>query len=107
MISMTTDTPTSILKMTCRGLDYGVHFNHLLLSNAGPLDVLGTVTQGRDYDDLVKHSAELIIQEGLTIRLLDLPTLIQLKEELNREKDRAILSILRHTLAETSQDKPK
>jgi hypothetical protein len=37
---------------------------------------------------------------GGQIRVLDLETLIAIKEELNSEKDRAVLPILRRTLAE-------
>jgi hypothetical protein len=46
------------------------------------------------------HSCDLNISEGLRIRVLDLETLIALKEELGGEKDRAALPILRRTLDE-------
>jgi hypothetical protein len=49
---------------------------------------------------LVPHSVELDISEGLRIRVLDLETLIAIKEELGGEKDRAVLPILRRTLEE-------
>jgi hypothetical protein len=66
----------------------------------GPLDLLGTIGRDLGYQDLVPHSIELDISEGLRIRVLDLETLIALKEELAGEKDRAVLPILRRALEE-------
>ena len=40
------------------------------------------------------------IGEGLRIRVLNLETLIQIKEQLHSEKDRAMLPLLRRTLEE-------
>jgi hypothetical protein len=40
------------------------------------------------------------IGEGIRIRVLDLETLIAVKEELGGEKDRAVLPTLRRTLEE-------
>jgi predicted nucleotidyltransferase len=40
------------------------------------------------------------IGEGIRIRVLDLETLIAIKEELGGEKDRAVLPTLRRTLEE-------
>jgi hypothetical protein len=40
------------------------------------------------------------IGEGIHVRVLDLETLIAIKEELAGEKDRAMLPILRRTLEE-------
>ncbi|MGB6942426.1 MAG: hypothetical protein WBE37_08535 [Bryobacteraceae bacterium] len=39
-------------------------------------------------------------EEGVRIRVLDLETIIALKEELGGEKDRAVLPTLRRTLEE-------
>lgn len=72
--------------------------HHLLMTNAGPLDLLGTVTGGRGYEDLVGHAVDVEIEPGLIIRVLDLATIIRLKEELGGEKDLASLPILRRTL---------
>lgn len=66
----------------------------------GPLDLLGTIGRDLGYQDLVPHSVELGISEGVRIRVLDLETLIAIKEELAGEKDRAVLPILRRTLEE-------
>jgi hypothetical protein len=79
---------------------------HLLLTtNAGPLGLLGTIGRGEDYEDLIARSEELEVA-GLVIRVLGLETLIQLKEELGREKDVAVLAVLRHTLEEKRKGRP-
>jgi len=41
------------------------------------------------------------LSEGLTVRVLDLATVITVKEEAAGEKDRAMLPILRRTLEES------
>jgi len=64
------------------------------------LDLLGTIGRDLGYRELLPHSVDLDISEGLRIRVLDLETLIALKEELAGEKDRAALPILRRTLEE-------
>jgi hypothetical protein len=73
--------------------------HQLLMTRVGPLDLLGTAGKGRDYADLSRHSVSMQIG-SLRIKVLDLETLIQIKEELGGEKDRAILPILRRTLEE-------
>ena len=74
--------------------------HHLMTTLVGPIDVLGTVSGGRDYAALLPLSTEVTIGDGTQIRIVDLPTLIQLKTEAGRDKDKAVLPILRQTLAE-------
>ncbi len=74
--------------------------HHLLMTKAGPLDLLGELSTGKGYDGLVRHAVTLKIKEHLAVLLLDLETLIEVKEEAGREKDRAVLAILRRTLEE-------
>jgi predicted nucleotidyltransferase len=74
------------------------HLN--LITRYGPLDLLGIIGSNLAYEDLVPRSVELDIGEGLRIRVLDLETLIAIKEELGGEKDQAVLPILRRTLEE-------
>lgn len=74
------------------------HLN--LLTRLGQLDLLCTIGQDLDYQDLLPHSQEMDLGEGLRIRVLNLETLIQIKEQLNTEKDRAMLPLLRRTLEE-------
>ena len=57
--------------------------------------------------DLLPHSVEQDIGDGIRVRVLNLETLISLKEDLGREKDRAILTLLRQTLEEQRrQERP-
>jgi hypothetical protein len=74
--------------------------HQLLLTRFGPLDLLGEVGAGRQYEDLVAESLMLPAGEDLFVRVLNLETLIDLKEELGQEKDRATLPVLRRTLEE-------
>jgi len=77
--------------------------HQLLMTSAGPLDLLGVIGRDRGYDDLLQHSIALKIGETLTVRVLDLRMLIQTKEEAGRDKDKAVLAILRRTLQEKSK----
>jgi hypothetical protein len=90
--------PERRLKPNASHLASAGHLN--LITRYGPLDLLGTIGRDLGYQDLAPHSVELDISEGLRIRVLDLETLIAIKEELGGEKDRAVLPILRRTLEE-------
>jgi hypothetical protein len=59
----------------------------------GPLDCLGTITGGRGFEELVPHS-EPINDEGIEFRVVDLPTLIGIKRQTGRAKDRVMLPVL-------------
>jgi hypothetical protein len=74
--------------------------HQLLMTRIGPLDLLGTITRDRGYSELLPHTIVQPIPGGLAIRLLDLETLIAIKEEIGRDKDLAILPLLRRTLEE-------
>lgn len=78
--------------------------HHLLMTRAGPLDLLGAVTGGRGYSELLPHTVELDIGAGLCVKVLDLAMIITLKEELGGEKDLAALPVLRRTLEERRPD---
>jgi len=78
--------------------------HHLLATTCGPLDVLGAIGRDEGYDDLVRNGRVLTIG-GHAVRVLDLPALIRTKEAAGRDKDKAVLPVLRRTLAE--QGKPK
>lgn len=71
---------------------------HLLLTELGALDVLGTVGSGLTYQDLVGRTVSYELGE-LRVRVLELAAVIETKEQANREKDRAALPVLRQTLA--------
>ena len=80
------------------------HLN--LITCYGPLDLLGTIGRGLGYQDLTPHSTGMEIGGGLSVRVLDLETLIAIKEELGGEKDRAVLPVLRRTLEEKRRRPP-
>jgi hypothetical protein len=69
-----------------------------LLTKYGPLDLLGTIGNDLSYEELVPRSREMLIAEGVRVRILNLETLIEVKEQLDGEKDRAMLPILRRAL---------
>jgi hypothetical protein len=71
-----------------------------LITTLGPLDLLGTIGRDLSYADLLPHSEEMDIGAGVRIRVLNLEKLIEIKEELGGEKDRAMLPLLRRTLEE-------
>src|SRR5262245_30539102 len=75
--------------------------HQLLTTDCGDLDCLGTVGEGQAYEDLLGRAPILELRPGLVGRVLDLPTLIELKEKAARPKDLAVLPVLRATLAET------
>jgi hypothetical protein len=74
--------------------------HQLLATCFGPLDLLGEVGAGRRYEDLLPESIIVQAGEEVSVRVLNLETLIMLKERLAREKDRAVISVLRRTLEE-------
>lgn len=74
--------------------------HHLLMTQYGPLDLLGSTVGGQGYRELVEHTEEISLGEDARVRLLDLPTLIRMKEALGRDRDRAMLPILQRTLQE-------
>lgn len=92
------EQPQKRLQPTASDLQGSGH--HLLMTRFGPLDILGVVTQGRRYEDLIGSSTELTLSSALHVRVLNLAMLIVLKEELARDKDLAVLSVLRRTLQE-------
>lgn len=71
--------------------------HQLLVTRFGPLDVLGTVGDSRAYVDLMPHTVEHALGQ-ISIRVLDLETLIEIKEFVGRDKDLAVLPVLRRTL---------
>lgn len=74
--------------------------DQLLMTRFGPLDVLGMIGRSRSYGDLLPHAHELEVGEGLPVRVLNLETLIAVKEEVAGERDLAVLPIMRRTLEE-------
>jgi len=70
-----------------------------LITTLGPLDLLGKLHDGRGYDELLPHT-ELLTDEHRRVRVLDLPTLIEVKTGAGRAKDRLVLPLLLALLRE-------
>jgi len=77
--------------------------HQLLLTKFGPLDVLGMIGKSRTWEDLRGHARNMEIEPGMMLRVLDLETLIAVKEELGFPKDVAVLPVLRQALKERSE----
>ncbi len=71
---------------------------HLLLTELGALDVLSVIGDGLTYRDLVGRTVSYQLGEA-RVRVLELAAVIQTKEHADRGKDRAMLPVLRQTLA--------
>jgi predicted nucleotidyltransferase len=78
--------------------------HHNLITSCGPLDVLGTVGRGLTYEDLLPHTIEMETGGGVRVAVLNLETIVALKEELASDKDLAVLPVLRRTLEEKRRD---
>ena len=69
----------------------------LLLTRAGPLDVLGFIGDEDRYEDLIDRSSEVEMTVG-TFRVLDLEELVRQKKNSDRAKDLAMLELLEEIL---------
>jgi hypothetical protein len=76
--------------------------HQLLLTKFGPLDVLGMIGRSRRWEDLRGNTRRLEVEPEVVVLVLDLETLITIKEELGFPKDVAVLPLLRQTLKEKS-----
>lgn len=74
--------------------------HQLLITRCGPVDVLGMIGDNLTYEDLLPRTTEMSVTDTLTARILNLETLIEIKERLGTEKDRGALPILKRTLEE-------
>jgi hypothetical protein len=74
--------------------------HNLFMTSSGPLDILGTIGRGRDFNALTSRSRTIELGAGLSVRVLDLDALIDVKREAAREKDLATLPVLVRTLEE-------
>ncbi len=64
-----------------------------LLTDLGPIDLLGQLHDGRGFEALFERS-EVIGEPDLRLRVLDLQTLIEVKTATARAKDRLVIPIL-------------
>lgn len=72
---------------------------NLFTTNAGPLDLLGTIDEGRAYSELLTHTTQLEVF-GMAVLVLNLETLIEVKRRAGRPKDLIAVPILERALKE-------
>ena len=75
----------------------------LLMTRAGPLDVLGFIGDSDRYEDLIAFSSEVAMTIG-SFRVLDLEELVRQKQATRRPKDRAVLEMLEEVLRRRHDD---
>lgn len=80
-------------KLRPRPSDLAGHGHVLLQTPHGHMDLLCEISGERGYDELLPHSI-VIADRGMRLQVLDLPTLIQVKIEVGRPKDKAAVPIL-------------
>ena len=73
--------------------------HQLLMTEYGPLDLLGTIGVNHSYDELIRDT-EILEVSGYKVRVLNLDTLIKVKKETISDKDKFIIPILERTLRE-------
>jgi predicted nucleotidyltransferase len=73
--------------------------NFTLTTDLGDLDLLGEVTGGGDFEQLLPFTQELVAF-GITCRLVTLERLIQLKRAAGRPKDLEVIAELQALLEE-------
>ncbi len=76
--------------------------NFTLTTTAGPIDLLGEITGGGQYDDLLPHVLTITIF-GHDTQLLDLPWLIRVKRAAGRPKDLEVIAELEALQEETAR----
>jgi predicted nucleotidyltransferase len=76
--------------------------NFTLITNLGELDLLGEITGGGSYDELLPHVEELDIF-GVTCRCLGLEMLIEVKTAVGRPKDFEPMAELKALLQERTK----
>jgi hypothetical protein len=74
--------------------------HQLLMTRSGPLDLIGPIGAGGGYSELIRETSERDLGGGLRVRVLGLPAQNRIKQELARDRDLAVLAILRRTLEE-------
>lgn len=73
-----------------------------LITTLGPLDLLCRLHDGRGFDELVSHT--VVLSDGeVSICVLDLKTLIEIKESTKRPRDSLIVPLLGALLESQSE----
>lgn len=89
-----------LIRPTIEDILAGGHL--LLMTRAGPLDVLGFIGENLRYEDLLGTSSEIGMNVG-PLRVLDLEALIAEKKRMGRAKDNAAVELLEEVLRHRSR----
>ncbi|HRQ63310.1 MAG TPA: hypothetical protein PKZ76_00345 [Xanthomonadaceae bacterium] len=90
----------TIIRPTVEDILAGGHL--LLMTRAGPLDVLGFIGEQQRYEDLLGVSSEINMRMG-SLRVLDLEALIAEKKRMGRAKDIAAVELLEEVLRQRTR----
>jgi hypothetical protein len=71
--------------------------HHLLMTDLGPLDVLGAIEGGRDYDALLAESLDVPFR-GAMVKMLSLESILRWKRSSAVAKDKLMVPVLEATL---------
>jgi hypothetical protein len=74
-----------------------------LSTSMGPLDCLSVLHDGRGYEELIAHT-ETVTDGGIEMRIIDLPTLIEIKSSTGRARDKLLVPLLIAVLEQRQQD---
>lgn len=74
-----------------------------LTTRLGPLDLLGTLHDGRGFPELLPHTT-VLRDRDLAVRVLDLQTLIDVKSHTGRARDRLLVPLLLALAEESRQE---
>ena len=69
----------------------------LLMTNSGPLDILGFIGKGKRYEDFADAVSTIAVGD-LPVRVLGIEALIEEKKALGRDKDLAVVRLLEAVL---------
>jgi hypothetical protein len=64
-----------------------------LTTRLGPLDLLLRLHDARGYDELLPHTMQ-VVASGDPLRVIDLPTLIEIKRSTGRARDAMVVPLL-------------
>jgi len=91
----------STMRPTKEDIMAGGHL--LLMTRAGPMDVLGFIGENERYEDLIRESSDVSMALG-SFRVLNLEELVRQKKATNRPKDQAALTLLEELLRRRSDN---
>jgi hypothetical protein len=77
--------------------------HQLLETDFGDLDCLGEIDGGRTFEELERHSSRLALGGDLSILVLNLRELVEVKRRAGRPKDLAVLPVLEATIDEAEK----